>query len=237
MIYSPVLPTCQSSPLGPILLLLHPPSQAAVAGELVRVWQPSIPAAVIFPVSVVEGDRADFANLPAALLDGSSAYKRPLVLAGVCGAENTALRLGFDRRLPQCAGVLVASRVMPPLGPLAVQMPGQAGRLRLIWEVSDATNWAVALGELLSWYRTAGLDAQGAVLEPVGNTSTDECGFSPALVRMGRIYLAELVAIAMGGQPQPLFPQAVRLGQPVGAAASDTGAPAQFNRFRIGTRQ
>jgi hypothetical protein len=89
-------------------------------------------------------------------------------------------------------------------------------------------NWAVALGELLSWYRAAGLDAQGAVLEPVGNTQADEYGFSPALVRMGRIYLAELVAIAIGGQPQPLFSQAVRLRQPVGAAASDPGVPTQF---------
>ena len=169
-----------------------------------------------------------FADLPAALFDGSGACKRPLVLVGVCGTENTALRLGFDRRLPQCTGVLVAGRVMPLLGPLAVQMPGQAGRLRLIWEVSDATNWAVALGEVLSWYRAAGLDAQGAVLEPVGNTQADEYGFSPVLVRMGRIYLAELVAIAMGGQPQPLVTQTVRLRHQVGAFGSDAGAPAQF---------
>jgi hypothetical protein len=231
MVYSPVSPTWRSPPVSPIVLLLHALSQAAVACELVRVWQPSIPVADVFTVSVVEGGRTDFAGLPAALFDGSGACKRPLVLVGVCGAENTALRLGFDRTLPQCAGVLIAGRVMPPLGPLAVQMPGQVGRLRLIWEVSDATNWAVALGELLSWYRAAGLDAQGAVLEPVGNTQADECGFSPALIRMGRIYLAELVAIAMGGQPQPLFPHAVRLGQPVGTTASDPGALAQFQRF------
>jgi hypothetical protein len=138
MVYSPVSPTWRSPPVSPIVLLLHAPSQAAVAGELVRVWQPSIPGADVFTVSVVEGGRADFAGLPAALFDGSGACKRPLVLVGVCGAENTALRLGFDRRLPQCAGVLIAGRVMPPLGPLAVQMPGQVGRLRLIWEVSDA---------------------------------------------------------------------------------------------------
>jgi hypothetical protein len=228
MIYRPVLPIWRPLPIRPIVLLLHAPSQAAVVGELVRVWQPSIPAAIIFPVSVVEGDQADFANLPAALLDGSSAYKRPLVLAGVCGAEDAALRLGFDRRLPQCAGVLAAGRVVPPLGPLAVRPAGRMLRIRLIWEVNEATNWAVALGELLSWYRAAGLDAQGGVLEPVSNTQADACGFSPALVRMGRVYLAELVAIAMAGQPQPLVTQTFHFGQQVGAFGSDAGAPAQF---------
>jgi hypothetical protein len=81
---------------------------------------------------------------------------------------------------------------------------------------------------LLSWYRAAGLDAQGGVLEPVGNTQADACGFSPALVRMGRIYLAELVAIAMGGQPQPPVTQTFHFGQQVDAFGSDTGAPAQF---------
>jgi hypothetical protein len=228
MIYQSVLPPRQSLPIRPIVLLLHPPSRAAVAGELVRVWQPSIPATNVFTISVVNGRPADLSDLPAALLAGSSAGKRPLVLAGICGAEDAAVRLGFDRRLPQCAGVLVAGRVMPPLGPLAVQMLDRTVRIRLIWEVSDATNWAPALGELLCWYRAAGLDAQGAVLEPVGAASTDEDGFSPTLVRMSRIYLAELVTIAMEGQSQPLFPQAVRQGQQVGAAASDSGAPAQF---------
>jgi hypothetical protein len=48
---------------------------------------------------------------------------------------------------------------------------------------------------------------------------------------MGRIYLAELVAIAMAGQPQPLFPQAFRPGQQAGAVGSDFGASAQFKRF------
>jgi hypothetical protein len=227
MVYPPVSPTWRLPPLRPIVLLLHAPSQAAVAGELVRVWQSSIPVADIFTVSVVEEGRTDFANLPAALVDGSGACKRALILVGVCGAEDAALRLGFDRRLPRCAGVLAVGRVMPPLGPLAVQMPDQVGRQR-IWEVSDATNWAVALGELLSWYRAAGLDAQGGVLEPVDNTQADACGFSPALVRMGRVYLAELVAIAMGGQPQPPVTQTFRLRQQVGAFGSDAGAPAQF---------
>jgi hypothetical protein len=146
MVYPPVSPTWRSPPLRPIVLLLHATSQAAVACELVRVWQSSIPVADIFTVSVVEEGRTDFANLPAALVDGSGACKRAFILVGVCAAENMALRLGFDRRLPQCAGVLVAGRVMPPLGPLVVQMPDQVGRQRLIWEVSDATNWAVALG-------------------------------------------------------------------------------------------
>jgi hypothetical protein len=209
MMYQSVLPPRQSLPIRPIVLLLHPPSQAAVAGELVRVWQPSIPAAVVLTVSVVEGRPADLSDLPAALLAGSSVGKRPLILAGICGAEDAALRLGFDRRLPQCVGILVTGRVMPPLGPLAEQTASQVRRLRLVWEVSGSKNWAIALGELLSWYHAVGLDAQGAVLEPVGNTSTGEDGFSPALVHMGRIYLVELVATAMGGQSQPLFPQAV----------------------------
>ena len=181
MIYQSVLPPRQSLPIRPIVLLLHPPGRAAVAGELVRVWQPSIPATVVLTVSVVEGGSADFVNLPAVLFDGSCACKRPVVLAGVCGAEDLALQLGFDRRLPQCIGILVAGRVMPLLGPLAEQTASQVRSLRLIWEVSGSKNWAIALGELLSWYHAVGLDAQGAVLEPVGRTSTDEGGFSPAL--------------------------------------------------------
>jgi hypothetical protein len=227
MIYQSVLPPRQSLPIRPIVLLLHPPSRAAVAGELVRVWQPSIPVANVFTISVVNGRPADLSDLPVALLAGSSVGKRPLVLVGICGAEDAALRLGFDRRLPQCAGVLVAGRVLPPLGPLAVQMPGRTVRIRLIWEASDATNWASALGELLCWYHAAGLDAQGAVLERAGSTPVEECGLSPALIRMGRLYLAELVAIAMGGPPQPLVPPAFRLPQQLGAFGSGAGTPAQ----------
>jgi hypothetical protein len=228
MVYRPVLPTWRSLPIRPIVLLLHPPSRAAVAHELVTVWQPSIPAADVLTVSLDKGRSAGLSDLPAALLAGSSACKRPLVLAGVCGAEDAALRLGFDRRLPQCAGVLAAGRVVPPLGPLAVRPGGRAVRIRLIWEVSDATNWAVALGELLCWFRAGGLDAQGAVLEPVSDTQADECRLSPALVRMGRVYLAELVAIAMGGQPQALVRQTFSPGQQVDAPGSDAHTPAPF---------
>jgi hypothetical protein len=221
MTYRPVLPVSQSLPIRPLVLLLHPLEQAAVACELVRAWRPSIPVADVFTVSVVEGGRASLSDLPAALLDGSGPRKRPLVLVGVCGAEAAALQLGFDHRLPQCAGVLAAGRVMPPLEPLAVRMAGQAVRVRLIWEVSDSANWASALGELLSWYRAAGLDAQGVVLERACSAPADECGagcsLSPTLVRMGRIYLAELVAVAMGGQRQPQVSHSFRLGQQVDA--------------------
>jgi hypothetical protein len=217
------------------VLLLHASSEAAVAGELVRVWQPSIPAAVIFPVSVTEGNQADFANLPAGLLVGSSAYKRPLVLAGVCGAEDAALRLGFDRRLPQCAGVLAAGRVVPPLGPLAMRSADRMLRIRLIWEVSEATNWAVALGELLSWYRAAGLDAQGGVLEPVGNTQADECGllagpdpYGPHLSgRTGRYSNGRAAAAGRCSRtPSVWAPRSVILARSL-----------NFNAFRIGNCQ
>src|SRR5205085_9092346 len=96
MIYRPVLPIGRSLPIRPIVLLLHPPSQTAMVGELVRVWQPSIPAADIFTVSVFEGGRADFSDLPATLSDGSGDCKRPLVLSGDCGAEEAAWRFSFD---------------------------------------------------------------------------------------------------------------------------------------------
>jgi hypothetical protein len=87
------------------------------------------------------------------------------------------------------------------------------------------------LGELLCWYRAADLDAQGAVLEPGGTASTDEDGFPSALVRMSRIYLAELVAVAMEGQSQPLFPQVVRKGSRWAPQPVIRARPLKFKRF------
>jgi hypothetical protein len=203
-----------------IVLLLHPPEAAAVAAELATVWRPAIPAADVLTVSIVEDGGAGLRDLPLRLLDLSDPCARPLVLAGICGAEAAALRLGFDRTLPQCIGILVGGRILPPLGPLAAGMADRSVRLRLLWEVSDSMAWAAALGELLSWFRAAGLDAQGTVLERAASVPMDEraaaCSFSPALVRMGRVYLAELVAVAMNLQPRPTF------SQPPGADAGSS---------------
>jgi hypothetical protein len=198
-----------------------------MACELARAWRPTIPAADVFTVSVDEDGRAGLSDLLIGLLDRSDLRNRPLVLAGVCGAEATALQLGFDPTLPQCAGILVGGRVLPPLGPLAVEMVDRSVRLRLLWEVGDPMAWAAALGELLSWFRAAGLDAQGTVLEQADSEPMDErraaCDFSPALVRMGRIYLAELVAVALNMQPQPRSLQTPRSARQPGTDSGTAG--------------
>jgi hypothetical protein len=234
MIEQPALPIWRSSPTRVVVLILHPPELAAMARDLVSAWQPAIPAADLFAVGVAEGGRIDLPNLTNGPLDRTDRRKRPLILAGICGAEAAALQLAFDRSLPQCTGVLIGGRVLPPLGPLATRMADRAVRLRLLWQVDDPTAWAAPMGELLSWFRAAGLDAQGAVLEPsfqqpegltgmrAGSESPimEECAVgsspSPALVRMGRIYLAELVALAMDMQPRPALSQPFRPEQQIG---------------------
>jgi hypothetical protein len=220
-----VLPVLQPPPpptrVG--VLLLHPPKAASLTCRLAREWQPTIPTADITTMSVAEDGGED---LGATLPDRCSPRIGPLVIAGVCGAEAAALQLAFDGTLPHCTGVLLGGRALPPLKPLGRLMTDRTIKLRLLWEVSDSIAWAPALGELLGWFCAAGLDVHGAVLEPVGPSSTDARGLSPAFVRMSRVYLAELVAIAMGGQPRRLFAPSFARGKQMGTAREDSGAPA-----------
>jgi hypothetical protein len=232
-------------PIRVIVLQLHPPHGAATACKLARAWRRTIPTADIFTVSVANDDSDWLPALPTELLDRGT-RRRPLVLAGICGAEATALQLGFDRTLPSCAGVLIGGRMLPPLRPLAEGMADRTARLRLIWEVNDLMAWAAALGELLSWFRAAGLDAQGAILEQEDDVATGKCragsSLSPAMIRMGRIYLAELVAVAMDIKPQPLFPPTSCLAQQTGTDSGTSRATGDESRsaqahLELGGRQ
>jgi hypothetical protein len=128
-----------------------------------------------------------------------------LVLAGVCGAGEIALQLAFGSNALACAGILACGDMLLPLAPLARNPAASGTRLRLIWEADDPLLCAAALGGLLRCFRTTGLDAQGSVLGPETRASSDVqdsvdagCDPSPALVRLGRAYLAELVAVALG---------------------------------------
>jgi sirohydrochlorin ferrochelatase len=116
----------------------------------------------------------------------------------------------------------------------------------LIGDVADSMAWAAALGELLSWFRVAGLDAQGAVLEREDDVATSKCragrSLSPALIRMGRIYLAELVAVAMDVKPQPMFPPTFCLAQQTGTDSGTSRATGDESRsaqapLELGGRQ
>ena len=198
-----------------VVLLLHPPERAAVACKLAIAWRSTVPAAEIFAVSVDENETDRLPRLASKLLNQKGLRGRPLVLVGICSAEAAALRLGFNQFLPRCVGVLLGGRVLPPFAPLAVEMADRTVRLRRLWEVSDPMAWAPALGELLSWFRTAGLDAQGMVIKredrmPIGEC-TAEGSFSPALVYMGLIYLEELVAVAMDAKLWPKLSPATSL--------------------------
>ena len=128
-----------------------------------------------------------------------------LVLAGVCGAGEIALQLAFGPNALACAGILACGNMVLPLAPLARNAATSGTRLRLIWEADDPLLCAAALGGLLRCFRETGLAAQGSVLGPETRASSDVhdsvdagCDPSPALVRLGRAYLAELVAVALG---------------------------------------
>ncbi len=167
---------------------------------LARAWSPAIPAAQIATMQVPDGPAADAAAaLAVRLLDQAGIAAESLVLAGVCGAEGTALQIAFARDAPSWAGVLTCGSVLVPLKPLADAPARRTTRLRLVWEVADPLCHAPALAELLRWFRAASLDAQGSVLERPEGTD----GLSPALVRLGGAYLAELVAVALAASHRP----------------------------------
>lgn len=189
-------------------LLLHPPGAATAARRLVRAWSQPIPLAEVSTLQVPSCMGADAVSaLLAHLLDRAGLAAERLVLAGVCGAEAAALQIAFARNAPTWAGVLICGSPLLPLKPLA-DVPVQRGtRLRLVWDVADPLVQAAALAELLRWFRAAGLDAQGSVLgRQEGSPSP-----SPALVRRGGAYLAELVAVALGPSCRPARTEAAIL--------------------------
>jgi hypothetical protein len=189
-----------------LVVMLHLPGIAGPAGKLAEAWRPVVPAARIELQSVPEGLGADATlELLGGLLDRAGLPPERVALVGVCGAEDVALQLALRRDALAWAGLLLCGSALPPLTPLADISLHRGTRLRLIWQASDPLLHAVALGELLRWIRVAGLDAQGCVLEQ-GTSVPDGAGVgcapSPALVRLGGAYLAELIATALHGAPQ-----------------------------------
>jgi len=145
-----------------------------------------------------------------------------LVLVGVCGAEGAALRLASGRAAPTCAGVLVCGGAPSlPLPPEAERV-GRGARLRVTWEARDPLSSAAAPGDALRRLRAAGVDAQGAVLEGEvgarGGVTGADPALSPALVRLGAAYLAELVAVALHARQHPRAEPGPHLSKPPGCA-------------------
>jgi hypothetical protein len=199
--------TVRSCPPAPEVLavLLHPPGAAAAACELARAWRPAVPAADVTTLSVPEGRAGTAVSaLLARRLDRARLDTARLVMAGVYGAEGTALQLAFGEGALGCAGVLACGGALPLLEPLGAPARSRT-RLRLVWEADNPLSYAAALGGLLHRFRAAGLDAQGAVLGREGGPPAGSYtgrGPSPALVRLGGAYLAELVAVALGAAPR-----------------------------------
>jgi hypothetical protein len=165
-----------------------------------------VPAADVTTLNVPEGRAGTVVSaLLARRLDRARLDTARLVLAGVYGAEGMSLQLAFGEGALGCAGVLACGDALSPLEPLA-GAPARCGtRLRLVGETGNPLSCAAALGGLLRRFRAAGLDAQGAVLGREGGPPEGDCtgrGPSPALVRLGGAYLAELVAVALGAAPR-----------------------------------
>ncbi len=168
---------------------------------------PAVPAAIISTLLVADSGGFDEASgqincrLEQAGLDGTR-----LVLAGIGGAGETALQLALGRDAMACSGVLACGDILPPLELLAGRAGGFGTRLRLVWTEDEPLFCAAALGDLLRCFRAAGVDAQGAVLARQDGRSREARSSSdpsPALVRLGRAYLAELVAVALGAASRP----------------------------------
>lgn len=184
-------------------VVLHGAGAEQVALGLVRAWAPTVPAAVLSTLRVADDDggRRAWEEVASRLGQAGLGPSR-LVLAGVGDAQTTALQLAFGQAAVGCAGVLACGNVLLPLAALAGQPMRGRPKLRLAWTADDPLFSAAVLGDLLRCFRRAGLDAQGAVL-PRTVRLPAEVGGGPALdlplVRLGSAYLAELVAVALGG--------------------------------------
>ena len=187
-------------------VVLHQAAAEQVALGLVRAWAPIVPAAVLSTLRVADadGERRAWEEVASRLGQAGLGPSR-LVLAGIGDAQNMALQLAFGPAAVGCAGVLACGNVLLPLAALAGQPMRGRPKLRLAWTADDPLFSAAALGDLLRCFRSAGLDVQGAVLPRTARLPT-EAGGGPALglplVRLGSAYLAELVAVALGGAPR-----------------------------------
>ena len=186
-----------------LVVVLHPWSDAEAAHALTAAWAPTVPAAIISKLRVAgDGDIGEVSAQLAHGVEQAGLDTRRLVLAGIGDTAGMALQLALGQgaagRWPLgCAGVLACGNVLPPLGLLAGWSALQA-RLRLVWTADDPLFCAAALGDLLRCCRAGGVDAQGAVLARHGGAPGQGYrGPAPALVRLGRAYLAELVAVAL----------------------------------------
>lgn len=188
-----------------LVVVLHPANAEHVALGLVRAWAPVVPAAKLSAMSVAGEDGAERAREEVAGRLGQAGLDPSrLVLAGVGGAQGTALRLAFGKAALGCAGVLACGDPFLPLAALAGQPSPERPKLRLVWTADDPLSRAAALGSLLRCLRAAGLDAQGAVLPRPDRPFLDAgAGAFPPLVRRGGAYLAELVAVALSTPARP----------------------------------
>ncbi len=184
-----------------LVVVLHRAGAERVALGLVRAWAPAVPAAALSTLRIADEDGVGRAwQEVASRLGRAGLNPSRLVLAGVGGAQGTALRLAFEQAALGCAGVLACGGVLPLAALAGRPSPGRP-KLRLVWTADDPLFGAAALGGLLRCLRAAGLDAQGAVL-PGAASPAVEAGDGPApglpLVRLAGAYLAELVAVALG---------------------------------------
>jgi hypothetical protein len=188
-----------------LVLLLHRADAEHVALGLVRAWSPTVPTAILTTLRVAEEDGAEQAwKGVVGRLGQTGIDPSRLVLAGIGGAQQAALRLAFGPDALGCAGVLACGDIFLPLAALAGPSSPGRPKLRLVWTADDPLVSAAAPGDLLHCLRVAGLDAQGAVL-PGAALRAAEAGSGPGalLVRLAGAYLAELVAVALGGASWP----------------------------------
>jgi hypothetical protein len=116
-----------------------------------------------------------------------------LVLVGVGGAEGLALTIALGSAAPACGGVLVCGRTLPQFSSLVAPHYTRPVRVRLVLATDDPYPVAAVMSDFLRDVRAHGLDAKGIVI----SDSLDRAPHSPAMVRMGASYLAELVAFGL----------------------------------------
>ena len=177
------------------VVVLCAPDSAPLALKLSQSWRPRVPAAGIRLLCV--GDHDGIEEI-ASTLDLLRAER--LVLVGIGETAATTLQLAFSGDGPACAGVLACGDVLPPLTLLTENLVRSRTRLRLVWMSADPLFSAGALADMLAWFRAAGLDAQGTVLDGGARSGHESADPDPTLARMAGAYLAELVAFALFGR-------------------------------------
>ena len=177
------------------VVVLCAPDSVPHALKLSRSWMPTVPAARIRVLCV--GDHDGIEEIASTL---DSLRTKRLVLVGIGETAATALQLAFSGDGPACAGILACGDVLPPLALLTEKLVRSRTRLRLVWTSADPLFIAGALADMLAWFRAAGLDAQGTVLDGGARSGHESADPDPTLARMAGAYLAELVAFALFGR-------------------------------------